>query len=254
MISLILSLTRYSEKEKILPGLIKNVIAVTFLLTTSLAMAGDGPSIEFDKLRHDYGSIRYGETVTAEFPFVNNGNQTLIIKNLHSTCGCAKAVEGSREIPPKGSSKIMASFETDGLKAGRKEKSIMVSTNDPVNPVVKLTLVADVIRELAIDPLTLGKKVSVNAETVSFPIKIANSSDKTYHVTGLKTLAGELSAIMNPAMLEIGPHREASLEVVVKLDPEPDRAFYAGKIDLVTDHPQESDTELKYLIQVEKKK
>lgn len=237
-----------------MPGFVVKLVAMTFILTSSLVMAADGPRIEFEKLRHDYGNVLYGDTVTAEFRFVNTGDQTLIIKNLHSTCGCTKAVEGSREIPPKGSSKILSSFDTDGLKAGRKEKSIMVSTNDPVNPVIKLTLLADVIRELAIEPPTLGKRINSDVESVSFPIRIANSSDKTYHVKGLKTLPGELSAAINPGEVELAPHKEVSLEVVVKLEPEPNRVFYAGKIDLVTDHPKESDTEVKYLIQIEKKK
>ncbi len=236
-----------------MPGFIIRLVTATFIFISSSAMATDGPRIEFEKSRHDYGKILYGDSVTAEFPFVNAGDQTLIIKNLHSTCGCTKAVEGSKEIPPKGTGKISASFDTDGLKAGRKEKSIMVSTNDPVNPVVKLTLLADVIRELAIDPPTLGKKVSSGVESVSFPLKISNVSGKTYNVKGLKTLPGELSATISPGAIEVGPHKEVSLEVVVKLEPEPNRAFYAGKIDLVTDHPKESDTEVKYLIQVEKK-
>ena len=236
-----------------MPGFIIKLITITFIIISTSAMATDGARIEFEKSRHDYGKILYGDSVTAEFPFVNSGDQTLIIKNLHSTCGCTKAVEGSKEIPPKGTGKISASFDTDGLKSGRKEKSIMVSTNDPVNPVVKLTLLADVIRELAIDPPTLGKKVGADVESVNFMIKVSNVSDKTYNVIGLKTLPGELSATINPGAIEVGPHQEASFEVVVKLEPEPNRAFYSGKIDLVTDHPKESDTELKYLIQVEKK-
>lgn len=237
-----------------MPGFIIKLMAAAFILVSSSAIGADGPRIEFQKSRHDYGKILYGESVTAEFPFVNTGDQTLIIKNLHSTCGCTKAVEGSKEIPPKGAGKISASFDTDGLKAGRKEKSIMVSTNDPINPVVKLTLLADVIREIAIDPPTLGKKVNPDVESVIFPIKISNVSDKTYNVKGLKTVPGELSAVINPGSVAVGPHQEVSLEVVVKLEPEPNRAFYAGKIDLVTDHPKESDNEVKYLIQVEKKK
>ncbi len=224
------------------------------LFCSTITFGGDGPRMEFDRLRHDYGRILYGQTVTAEFPFVNSGNQTLIIKNLHATCGCAKAVEGSREIPPKGSSKIVASFDTDGLKAGRKEKSIMVSTNDPSNPVIKLTLLADVIRELAIDPPTLGKKIDAQVEKVTFPVKMSNSSDKTYSITGVKTLPGEPEAAINPSRVVIEPHKEASFDIVVKLGQDPGRAFYSGKIDLMTDHPKESDTEIKYLVQIESRK
>lgn len=235
-----------------MPGYIIHLILIANVMTASFAFGADGPRIEFDRLRHDYGKILYGATVSAEFPFVNKGNKTLVIKSLHATCGCTKAVEGGREIPPGGSSKITSSFDTVGLKAGRKEKSIMVSTNDPDNPVIKLILLADVIRELTIDPPTLGKKIDAASQSVSFPVKILNASDQTYNVTGIKTMPGELSANLNPARVTVGPHKEVSFGIELKLEPDPNRSFYSGKLDLLTDHARESDTELKYLIQVER--
>lgn len=228
-----------------------SVIMAIFTLASSTAMGADGPRIEFDKLRHDYGKILYGDKVSAEFTFVNSGDEPLIIKSLHATCGCTKAVEGSREIPPKGKSRITASFETEGLKAGRKEKSIMICTNDPVHPAIKLTLLADVVRELSIDPPTLGKKIGSHEVAVTFPVRISNSSDKTYNVTNIKTQPGELSATMKPATVRVGPHEDVSFDITVELEPQPNRAFYAGKLDIITDHPKEFDTEVKYLIQID---
>ncbi|MDD3472256.1 MAG: DUF1573 domain-containing protein [Syntrophaceae bacterium] len=234
--------------------------AMFYIVLAALAMiptvvtGADGPRIEFEKLTHDYGQIRYGEKVTAEFAFTNKGNQTLVIKNLHATCGCTKVIEGSREIPPNGSSKIISSFETDGLKAGRKQKSIMVSTNDPVNPVVKLNLLADVIRDITIDPGTLGKKIDSQSEAVSFTVKVSNSSENTYNITGVKTEPGEPKATIQPEKITVGPHKEVPFQINLKLEPEPNRSYYSGKVDLLTDHPKETDYEVRYLVQTEKAK
>jgi len=219
-----------------------------------MALAGNGPRITFDKVTHDYGKVMYGNTVNEEFTFTNTGDETLKIENLRSSCGCTKAVQGSSEIAAKGKSKITASFDTTGLSPGRKQKTLFVHTNDPVNPEVKLTIYADVIREVTVSPPSLAKKLQGPADEVTFSVKFSNASDRQVSVTGLQANGTVLKAKLEPLPLVLDPHGNASAQVSVRLQKNTDQHYYMGKLVLRTDHAREKEIDLRYLIQVEESK
>lgn len=226
------------------------LIVAAFPLQMSWA---SGPSISFDKETHDYGRVVYGDIVRESFNLTNKGNQTLMIEKLDASCGCTRAVKGASEVPPKGSSTIEAEFDTNGLRPGRKEKSIFVHSNDPDRPVVKLTLFADVIRDLNIAPPSLAKQLPAFVESISFPMKVTNSSDKPWSIKGIRSKADGLQAsLSNTTPITVGPHGSSSFAIVVNLIKEPDRYYYMGRLLVETDHPRESEIEIRYLIRLGK--
>lgn len=232
----------------------KLVIVVGLILTAATPILGAGPKISFEKEVHDYGRIRYGDTVTEEFVFTNAGDQTLIIEQLRASCGCTKAVKGSSEVAPSQSSKIVAAFDTTGLRAGKKEQSIFVHTNDPEKPVVKLTVLADVVKDLSLEPPNVARRLPGFVETVSFPMKITNYGDQPYTVKGAKIEAGGMRASLNPASFAIQPRTTVGFTLSLKLRNEPGQSYFMGQLHLQTDHPRESDIEVRYLIKLDERK
>lgn len=231
----------------------RSLIALIVLASLPLmAAAAEGPRISFDKYRHDYGKVLSGDTVTEEFTFTNTGDETLIIEKLRSSCGCTKAVKGSREVPPNGKSKIVAAFDTTGLRPGRKSKTIFVHTNDPKNRLVKLTLLADVVREVHVDPPSLAKQLPKFVDQVDFPMKIRNSSKKVCKIKGVKVPKNGLRAYVNPATVVVEPGATVPFDLVLRLKKQPDRHYYMGKLLLVIDHPKEPEIEVRYLIKFSK--
>ncbi len=228
---------------------IGRLIALVALLNLSVfAVAGTGPRISFDKDSHDYGRVLSGDTVTEEFTFTNTGDETLIIEKLRSSCGCTKAVKGSREVPPQGTSKIVAAFDTTGLRPGRKIKKIYVHTNDPTKPVVELKLLADVVREIHVEPSSIAKELPAFTETITFPMKIENSSKKPCTVKGVKVPKDGLRVLLKPGNIVVKPDATVPFELELKLQKEPGRHYYMGKILLVLDHPKEPEIEIRYFI------
>lgn len=225
-------------------------IALVLTLAANLAVAG--PQITFDKENHDYGKIRYGETVTEEFVFSNTGDGTLVIEDLKSSCGCTNAVKGSREIPPNGKSKIVAAFDTTGLRAGAKVKTIFVHSNDPDRPVVKLIVRADVVKELNVEPPSIAKQLKGFTEEIPIPMKLTNSSAKAYKVTGFQGDPTGLTVRMNPGSFDVPAESTVPFTVTLVPDKAPSRVYYMGKLQLLTDHPQEADLEVRYLIKLDK--
>jgi hypothetical protein len=159
-------------------------------------------------------------------------------------------VKGASEVPPHEKTHILASFDTTGLKAGKKEKKIYVHSNDPKRPMVSLTLTADVVRELSIDPLSLARKLPARVETLSFPVKITNSSDKAVTIGRVAATAGSLQAVLSPAHIVVEPRSTVPFTLELKLKNDPNQYYWMGKVLLETDHPREQQLEVRYLIQL----
>ncbi len=221
------------------------------LLYAGLGTAG-GPKIAFDNEAYDFGRVLYGETVKHEFVVTNAGDQVLRIEKLQATCGCTRTIKGKAEVPPKGKTVIEAEFDTTGLRPGRKEKSIYVHSNDPVRPVVKLTLLADLVRDINVAPPSLARQLSKLEKKIAFQMKLENSSDRTYCITGIKSPPGSVAASLEPEVVRAEPGSTTLFKLVLNLDAEQDRFYYMGRLFLETDHPREHEIELPYLIKVEK--
>lgn len=230
------------------------VVGLLLALTLEAGLAAAGPKITFDKESHDYGKVLYGDTVTEEFPFTNSGNATLVIEDLKSSCGCTKAVKGSREIPPRGTSKIIAAFDTNGLRAGAKLKTIFVHSNDPDRPVVKLIIRADVVKELSVEPPSIAKQVKGFTEAITVPMKLTNSSAKPYKVTGFQGDPVGMAVRMKPTSFDVPPDSTVPFTVTLVPGNSPSQVYYMGKFQLLTNHPKEAEMEVRYLIKLDKMK
>ncbi|MFH1113284.1 MAG: DUF1573 domain-containing protein [Pseudomonadota bacterium] len=231
-------------------GRLTTLVVVLNLCVSASAYAG--PKVGFDAESYDYGRVLSGDTVTKEFTLTNTGDETLTIEKLTSSCGCTKAVKGSREVPPKGTTKIVVAFDTAGLRPGRKSQSVGVHTNDTSNPVVKLTVFADVVREITVEPPSLAKQLPAFTDTVTFPMKITNSSAKSCTIKGIKVPKDGIGAALEPKSVTVKPNATATFDLVLKLKKEPGRHYYMGKLILVLDHPKEPGVEIRYLIKFAK--
>lgn len=229
---------------------IPRIVFIILLVSAGFAGAVHGQSISFDKEVHDYGKVMYGETVTEEFILTNSGDKILTIDKVEASCGCTKAIKGSSEVPPKGQTKIVAAFDTTDMKAGRKQKTVSVFSNDPKRPIVKLTLLADVVREVSVDPPTIATTLAKYADKVAFPLKITNSSDKPVTVRNLKNLPGTAPGELQPQRIVVAPHSTLPFSLLVSLKEEPGRVYWNGRYKLETDHPKEKEIDIRYLVKL----
>ncbi len=87
------------------------------------------PTIDFDKINHDFGEIRDGDIVETVFTFTNSGNSDLKILNASGSCGCT-VPEYPREVPikPGESSQIKVKFDSSN-KPGMQRKTVTLVTN-----------------------------------------------------------------------------------------------------------------------------
>ncbi len=103
-----------------------------------------GPQIEFEETEFDFGEIREGEKVTHIYRFENVGQDTLVIKEVRTSCGCTAAIVSSKRIAPKETGEIKATFNSRGRK-GEQSKTIWVYSNDPDSPTAQLKVKSTII-------------------------------------------------------------------------------------------------------------
>jgi hypothetical protein len=65
-----------------------------------------GPNIHFEQTQHNFGKVQEGKVYTHSFQFSNTGKETLQIKDVKSSCGCAVASISSKELKPGESASL----------------------------------------------------------------------------------------------------------------------------------------------------
>lgn len=103
----------------------------------------EGPHIQFQQTQHNFGKVQEGKVYTHSFQFSNTGKQTLQIKDVKSSCGCAVTSISSKELKPGESASLKVELDTSKRK-GRMSRTLTVISNDPEDPNKILTLYAEV--------------------------------------------------------------------------------------------------------------
>lgn len=91
-------------------------------------------SILFEKLVHDYGTIKQGSDGSFEFKYSNKGSAPLVLTEVRSSCGCTVAEWPREPLAPGKEGVIKVNYNTKIL--GNFSKPVTVYSNASNNPVV----------------------------------------------------------------------------------------------------------------------
>jgi uncharacterized cupredoxin-like copper-binding protein len=142
--------------------------------------AAKGPKIVFKNEKWNFGKIKQGMDPSYEFVFKNEGDATLNIGNVETSCGCAAALVSDKKIGPGKSGKIKVTFNSRGY-AGEVVKSVYVDSDDPVNPRVELKIEAAVDvppqPKIDLDRYFYDAGLLVEGETLSTEIIVKNRGE-----------------------------------------------------------------------------
>ncbi|MBN2730647.1 MAG: DUF1573 domain-containing protein, partial [Bacteroidales bacterium] len=147
----------------------KLLILVPFLWLTFSGYAQKKPTVQFDKKVHDYGVIKE-ESGPAKciFAVTNIGDDTLLITAVRPSCGCTASNYTKEGIPPGGKGEIEATYNPAN-RPGNFNKAITVTTNDPDNATIVLSIKGQV---------TAKSKTKAD----NYPNKLGNLRFKTNHL------------------------------------------------------------------------
>jgi hypothetical protein len=130
------------------------MLAIFAVLLVSRAASGTAevpaptptPSIRFEVLTHDFGTIASSAKRSFSWPYRNVGSTPLEITATVPSCGCTASVAEPATVPAGGSGTLSVTYDPAG-QSGDVRKTITVVTNDPVHPRTILTILAKVIAE-----------------------------------------------------------------------------------------------------------
>jgi hypothetical protein len=213
-----------------------------------------GPEIAVDRSEHDFGDVQVGDVVQTKIQVTNKGDATLLIDEVRTSCGCAKAVGHAKEVPPGQTTEIDVSYDSVGLSPGRKTQSLFIHTNDRKNPVSKVQIFATVIHPLVVEPTNLIGKLPHFQERLTFPMTATNNSSQPVTIVVSDVEGSIPKAVLQPEKVVIQPNSETRFQIVVDMK-YPDKGnVVTGAVSMSTDHPKASQLRLRCLIRFDEAK
>jgi hypothetical protein len=172
----------------------------------------------------DFGSIPKESVVKHDFGFQNTGSDTLLITRVKPTCGCTTAPLSSDKIAPGEAAEISASLNTKKLH-GTIKKSILIDSNDPISPYLKISFRArinDTLATLQSNPEVADFATFKGSDKAKFTLSIANRGSETADLVILDKPPDEiLKASFRNGTLAPGDSTVLELELVTELSPGP---------------------------------
>ena len=99
------------------------------------------PLLKLDTNALDLGRARQGIILEKEAVIKNNGKKELSIRAVQPNCKCISSVLSQNKIPSGGEARLRIQLKSEG-RTGTQQKAITIYSNDPKNPVQRITLTA----------------------------------------------------------------------------------------------------------------
>ncbi len=114
------------------------------------------PRIFVEKRILPLGEVIEGDVVPIQWILENRGDADLLISKTKAGCGCTvvKLSEEEKLVPAGGTLALRAEFDST-RRRGKQEKTVLIFSNDPVEPKLKLEFTAKVERLFETNPSTL---------------------------------------------------------------------------------------------------
>jgi hypothetical protein len=99
------------------------------------------PQLTFDSYSLDLGNVKGNTETEKEVLFTNTGKRELLLKSIQPNCACITVSPSKTSLKP-GESGILKIFFNPQERSGTQNKAISFYSNDPKNPVQRLTFTA----------------------------------------------------------------------------------------------------------------
>jgi hypothetical protein len=156
------------------------------------------PKITFDRTAYDFGKIGVGSTNNiCAFVFTNTGKANLVISKVDSSCSCTVALLESdkKEYAPGESGKLFAGYSD--TQSGQVIKHIYVSSNDPENPQVEISIKAELVAPVDYEPKNLS--LSLRDENAGCPrITVTSLDGRPFSIKGFRSSGNSITVKYDP--------------------------------------------------------
>lgn len=190
---------------------------------------------------YNWGDVRLSEgPLKATIKIKNSGDKELIVQNVKPSCGCTTAPLDKDRLKPGETANVDVTLKISN--GGKISKSIRIASNDPAVPNKMLTITANVIEMLKIEPnsyirfkeLQVGKESMATVSLFNndkIPMKISKTAhEPSYMIVSFISSKGEV--LNNDAVIAPGQ----KIDIKVKVTPQ-STGYFKSNIKLSSDHP-----------------
>jgi len=183
------------------------------VLSGSIAFAA--PNLQVNNPKFDFGEIFQGEKVLHVFEFVNEGDETLLIDRVKSSCGCTAVLVSEKSIPPGGRGELQANFDSARFR-NAVSKTIYLYSNDPVRPIMQFYIKGTVLETVAVEPSQINFGSVVAEKSVATTVLLRNQGPKPLTLGKPRATAAELVVKMSETALASGDEVTLELQLTPK--------------------------------------
>jgi hypothetical protein len=128
----------------------KALLALLSLCISAAAQA----ELSWEKTELELNPPPGADSTVATFKYENKGDKKIHINAVRTSCGCTTAALKKNDVEPGEKGEIVATLKT-GDRVGLQTKTVTVETDDPKTPQTILTLKANVVQLLELQPAFL---------------------------------------------------------------------------------------------------
>jgi hypothetical protein len=140
------------------------------------------PKVHFDRLVYDFGKTSMVHQLAGKFIISNTGSATLENIKAQPTCGCTVAKPNIDKLAPGEKTELPFTLNV-GTARGNVEKKITVTSNDPTQPSVILTLKAELVPTFDISPALISLGNIHQGSTTNITVQIKRLDGKPLGLT-----------------------------------------------------------------------
>jgi hypothetical protein len=223
---------RFELWERIFVFCLATLLISLVVDARSLAESAQAPKMVLKERIFDFKQVYEGQTVTHNFLVFNQGDDTLKIERVKTTCSCS-VVSFDSAIPPGGQGNVTVKVDTRGSD-GRERWGVTIFTNDPKWKEATLDLRADV-----------RSTIVLSASAVSFTGKSDVSSIRLVEIRS----AIDRPLVIQPEAFDLQgkvdyrveeTQKGKSFNVTFKNRPGP-FDFYRGSLTFKTNFPEKRE-------------
>jgi hypothetical protein len=181
---------------------------------------------------HDFGDVEQGKLVQHGFVVKNEGSSPLHIKRIVPCCGGMSAHTTADVIEPGQEARLHVNLSLR-RQQGRQNREVLVETNDPQQPRLRLSLVGNSFSRVQVEPQRLELARDAEQETMTGVVEVRARDGLSFDVVETRTSADDVVAQV--AVLEPG----TQYRVGVSVQRSPSDGPFHGWVHLVTDQKGE---------------
>ena len=125
----------------------KALLGALFLCISTGAQA----QLAWEKTELELNPPPGADSAVATFKYQNKGDKPIHINAVQTSCGCTTAALAKNDVDPGEKGEIVATLKT-GDRVGVQQKTVTVETDDPKVPQTVLTLKANLVQLLDLQP------------------------------------------------------------------------------------------------------